>query len=87
MWRSFFLAIGAMMIIVGVETLLIDSATIYSAAESSATDFMDPSGSPGKQTRVVTPEEWIPWAAMSIGAVVVLYAFTLPQRWNRGGGG
>jgi len=85
-WRSFFLAIGAMMIIVGVETLLIDSATIYSAAESSASDFMDPSGSPGKKTKVVTPEEWIPWAAMSIGAVVVLYAFTLPQRWNRGGG-
>ena len=85
MWRAFFLAIGAMLIIVGVETLLIDSATIYSTAESSATDFMDPSAKPGKTTKVVKPDEWIPWAAMSIGAVVVLYAFTLPQRWSHGG--
>jgi len=85
-WRAFFLAIGAMLIIVGVETLLIDSATIYSAAESSATDFMDPTSTPGQKTKVVKPDEWIPWAAMSVGAVVVLYAFTLPQRWNRGGG-
>lgn len=86
MWRAFFLAIGAMLIIIGVETLLIDSATIYSAAESSPTDFMDPTATPGQKTKVVKPDEWIPWAAMSIGAVVVLYAFTLPQRWNRGGG-
>ncbi len=85
-WRAFFLAIGAMLIIVGVETLLIDSATIYSTAETSATDFMDPTARPGQTTKVVKPDEWIPWAAMSIGAVVVLYAFTLPQRWNRGGG-
>jgi len=84
-WRAFFLAIGAMLIIVGVETLLIDSATIYSAAESSASDFIDPSGTPGRSTKVVKPDEWIPWAAMSIGAVVVLYAFTLPQRWSKGG--
>jgi len=86
-WRAFFLAIGAMLIIVGVETLLIDSATIYSAAESTASDFIDPSGTPGRSTKVVKPDEWIPWAAMSIGAVVVLYAFTLPQRWSKGGGG
>lgn len=86
MWRAFFLAIGAMLIIVGIETLLIDSATIYAASDSSATEFVDPSGSPAGKTKVVKPDEWLPWTSLSIGAIVVLYAFTLPQRWNRGGG-
>jgi hypothetical protein len=84
-WRAFFLAIGAMLIIVGIETLLIDSATIYSASNSSASDLMDPSGPPSGKTKVVQPGEWLPWSAMSVGAIVVLYAFTLPQRWGRGG--
>ncbi len=87
MWRAFFLAVGAMLIIVGIETLLIDSATIYAASESSASNFIDPSGTPAVKTKVVQPDEWLPWTSMSIGAIVVLYAFTLPQRWNRGGGG
>lgn len=87
MWRAFFLAVGAMLFIVGIETLLIDSATIYSASESSATDMLDPSARPASKTKVVKPGEWLPWTSMSVGTIVVLYAFTLPQRWNRGGGG
>lgn len=82
MWRAFFLALGAMMVIVGIETLVIDSATIYSASSSSGTELADTTASP---TRVVKPEEWMPWTAMSIGTIVVLYAFTLPQRWKAGG--
>ena len=55
MWRAFFLAVGAMLFIVGIETLLIDSATIYSASESSATDMLDPSARPASKTKVVKP--------------------------------
>jgi hypothetical protein len=81
MWRSFFLAIGAMMMIVGVEAMLIDSATVYAAAESSASQFMDPNSAPGTVTKEIRPGEWTPWVIFSAGAIIVLYAFTLPQRW------
>lgn len=86
MWRAFFLAVGAMLFIVGVETLLIDSATIYARGDSSAADLVDPGSSSSAKTKVVKPDEWLPWTSMSVGTIVVLYAFTLPQRWNRGGG-
>lgn len=83
MWRSLFLAIGTMLIIVGIEAMLIDSATVYAAADSSAAEFMDPSGAPATSTKVIKPGEWTPWVILSIGAIVVLYAFTLPRRWVR----
>lgn len=86
MWRAFFLAIGAMLIIVGIETLLIDSATVYSTLKPVPAETTDPNGPTATKTKVVKPEEWMPWSAMSIGAIVVLYAFTLPQRWSHGAG-
>jgi hypothetical protein len=84
-WRSFFLAVGIMLLIVGGECLVIESATLYAAAESSATDFMDPALPPGTTTKVVSPAEWMPWTLLSLGAIVVLYAVTLPKRWNHAG--
>jgi len=84
MWRSFFLAVGIMMVIVGAECLIIESATLYAAAETSAADFIDPDGNPGKTTKVVSPSEWMPWTLLSCGAIVILYAFTLPKRWAHG---
>jgi hypothetical protein len=83
MWRSLFLAIGTMLIIVGIEAMLIDSATVYAAADSSAAEFIDPSGAPANRTKVIKPGEWTPWVILSFGAIVVLYAFTLPRRWVR----
>lgn len=83
MWRSLFLAIGTMMMIVGVEAMLIDSATVFAAGESSATEFIDPSSPMAVNTRVIRPGEWTPWVILSIGAIVVLYAFTLPRRWHK----
>jgi len=83
MWRSLFLAIGTMMIIIGIELMLIDSATVYAASESSAIEFIDPSAPPAISTKVVRPGEWTPWVVLSAGAIVVLYAFTLPMRWHR----
>ncbi len=82
-WRSLFLAVGAMLMIIGVESMLIDSATVYAAADSSASEFVDPSAPPAIKTKVIRPSEWTPWASLSVGAIVVLYAFTLPQRFRR----
>jgi hypothetical protein len=85
-WRSLFLAVGIMLIILGIECLLIDSATVYAAGEASSTDLLDPSATPAKVKKVVKPSEWMPWSLLSCGGIVILYAITLPQRWNSGGG-
>ena len=84
MWRSLFLAVGIMLLIVGGECLIIDSATVFAAAESSAAEFVDPAATPATVTKRVSPSEWLPWTLLSSGAIVVLYAFTLPQRWRAG---
>jgi len=80
-WRSFFLAVGIMLLIVGIECLIIDSATLYSSPEYPS-DYLDPAAATGTTTRVVSPSEWMPWSLLSAGGIVVLYAVTLPKRWN-----
>lgn len=82
MRRAFFIAVGAMAIIIGLECLVIDSASFYSAEQTNASSFFDPSGTPSGNTRVWRPEEWLPWAALSVGTITILYAFTLPKRFN-----
>lgn len=83
MWRSLFLALGTMLIIVGIEAMLIESATVYAAGQSSASEFIDPGAPMAANTRVIQPGEWTPWVILSVGAIVVLYAFTLPRRWHQ----
>lgn len=85
MWRSFFLAVGIMLIILGLECLMIDSATVYAAGDANASDFIDPRAVPAGK-RILQPAEWMPWTLLSTGAIVVLYAITLPRRWGGGGG-
>lgn len=86
MWRSLFMALGIMAIIVGVETMFIDSANMYAAAESTAVDFIDPAALPATRTETWAPGEKFPWAMLAVGTVVVLYAITLPKRWHLGEG-
>lgn len=83
MWRSIFIALGIMAIIVGIECLMIDSAVFYSAAETKASSFMNPMGEPSMDTRHWQPKEWFPWAVLAAGAITILYAFTLPRRFGR----
>lgn len=82
MRRSIFIALGIMAIILGVEFLLIDSASFYSASQTSAQSFMNPAGSPSSGVSAWRPKEWMPWACLAGGAITVLYAFTLPRRWR-----
>lgn len=86
MWRSLFLALGIMTMIVGIESMLIDSATVYAAGETSTSEFADPGEEPARKTKTVTPGEFVPWALLSGGAIIVLYAFTLPKRFHAAGG-
>ncbi|MEO8268788.1 MAG: hypothetical protein ABI557_03645 [Aureliella sp.] len=78
-----------MFIIVGVECLLIDSATfaseqtevaeVYNGWYQPAIAMQESAGS------VFRPKEWVSWTSLASGAVVLLYAFTLPRRWGAGG--
>ena len=72
MWRSLFLALGLFSLILGIESLLIDSATLANR------------GDPTVISREVVPAEWAPWSLLSAGAVVILYSFTLPQKLKGG---
>ena len=71
MWRAMFLAIGAYSLLLGVEALAIEKATLKPRVEPGATVATQ---------KVITPPEWAPWSLMAGGAVVVLYSFTLPRR-------
>ena len=82
MRRAFFIALGLMAIIIGLECLAIDSAVFYSAKQTDAGSFFDPAGTPSSNTRIWQPQDWIPWTALSVGTITVLYAFTLPKRFS-----
>lgn len=85
MWRAFFLAIGTMLIIVGVECLLIDSATFASDKQQVevSNGWLQPPQTPEVENeKVFRPKEWIPWSSLATGAIVLLYSFTLPKRWG-----
>ncbi len=89
MWRAFFLAVGSMLIIVGLECLIIDSATL--TAERTETVqvnngwFQPPATMEVSKSQVFRPKEWIPWSSLASGAIVLLYSFTLPKRWGSAG--
>ncbi|MEZ6133797.1 MAG: hypothetical protein R3C53_02695 [Pirellulaceae bacterium] len=87
MWRAFFFAIGTMLVIVGVECLLIDSAILASdqpeAYHVNQGWFQQSASLIVAPERVVRPPDWIPWSLIASGAVVVLYAMTLPKRWGK----
>lgn len=84
MVRSLFLAIGIMLIVVGVESMFIDSATMHAAAESKSVDFSGMGGPPAASTKAWQPGEKFPFAMLAIGAIVVVYSNTLPKRFARG---
>lgn len=88
-WRAFFFAVGTMLIIVGVECLLIDSATMAAKRKrqqikpaAAASWFQEPQ--PEVQVvvtnKVVKPPDWVRWSLIASGSVIVLYALTLRQR-------
>ena len=68
MWRALFLALGLFVLMMGVESLVIDSATLANHGDATV----------GSQN--VVPPEWVPWSLLSAGAVTILYSITIPQK-------
>ncbi len=80
MWRSFFLAIGIFLMILGVECLGVETVNLKmrEPPQSSALPWDNgPKLGPNKK---ITPPPWAPWSLLSTGAVVCIYSFTIPRR-------
>lgn len=82
LWRAFFCAVGIVLMIVGIECLLIDSAVLVAGvideplrAQNSGSLFSAPP--PRANNRIFKPTEWFPWSLIAAGAIVMLYAVSL----------
>lgn len=97
MWRAMFLAVGAGLLMLGVESLALDHAVVAPDSllgrrmqEERVEAVTDEYGfEVGERTvrvptaRIVSPPEWAPWSMMSSGAVILLYS--LASRFGGGG--
>jgi hypothetical protein len=77
MLRAFFLAMGICCLVSGLECLVVEKAELSGGAATSPANFAR-QVVPGY--REVEPPEWAPWSLMSVGAVVILYTFTIPKK-------
>lgn len=90
MWRAFFLALGGTIIVIGVESLVLDHAVLAddvkfgkkSATQPTYDDFGTEVASSAATPHIIHPPEWGPWTLISTGAVISLYAVAY-----KGGGG
>ena len=73
-----------MLIVVGLECLAIDSASLYSASEASAGDYISSTGPLTATTKQFRPSEWLPWSLMGAGTLIILYAITIRARAQAG---
>lgn len=98
MWRAVFLALGAGLLLLGVESLALDHAVVASDSllgkkfqEERVEPLMDEFGfEVGQRTvtvpvsKKVRPPEWAPWSMLSSGSIILLYS--LASRFGRSGG-
>jgi len=81
MWRAFFLAIGAYLILLGAQCLGVEKFVLrlHEPPKQQVDAFGNEQQKPGPQREVVPPD-WAPYSLMSTGAVVCLYSFSIPIR-------
>jgi len=83
MWRSFFLAVGIFLMILGAECLGVKKMNLrIREAPPPPTSPFDTEKKVGAQKQIVPPN-WAPWSLLSSGAVVCLYSFTIPGRMSK----
>lgn len=81
MIKSFFLSIGIFAIILGVECLILDKAVLAPSQDPTIAGFAERMAT---SQREISPPEWAAWSLLSVGAVVILYSVTLPQKMKSG---
>ncbi len=118
MWRSFFMALGIFLMIMGGQALVVDQVVMASSRRIpamldsrnsvnvvgqpySGTDRTFPSlgtqnggglfRSAGysnysntqdylRSKRVIQTRDWMPWSLLAVGAMIVLYTYSLPSK-------
>jgi hypothetical protein len=75
MLRALFLGVGLFVLVLGLECMAIDQATVINSQDSGAMSM-------SSSTVTVTPADWVPWTLFSAGAVTILYSYTLPQKFK-----
>lgn len=73
MWRAFFLAVGIYACLLGAECLALDKVVLVRKTATKKEGEKP-------QSKIIKPADWAPWSLMSVGAVVILYSFTIPKR-------
>ena len=82
MWRSFFLAFGIGLAILGAEFLFVDKLILskrFNRTVTTTDEYVPQEASATAVRRGFVPPEWAPWTLFSAGAVVVLYSVTLKR--------
>lgn len=77
MLRAFFLATGICCLVLGLECLVVEKAEMAGEPVTSASSLARQAM---PTAREIEPPEWAPWSLMSVGAVVILYTFTIPKK-------
>jgi hypothetical protein len=80
MWRSFFLAIGISLCIVGAECLVVDEAVLAKSLTASPASQSVNGMSGADIAREIKTQEWMPYSFLATGAVIILYTITIPKR-------
>ena len=84
MWRSFFLAIGVYVVLLGVQCLGVQKFVL--SLEEQAPPRRAPASSADRLPRARNARSRLPpgapWSLMSTGLVVCLYSFSIPKRMN-----
>ena len=85
MWRALFLALGGTLLVLGVESLVLDHAVLATdngfikPAQAKTEPVLDEWGFEIDQRVIaagpkkVTPPEWAPWSMLSCGTIILFY--------------
>ncbi len=76
MMRALFLGVGLFVMVLGLECMAIDQATVTNPQQDAA--------AAASTTVTFTPADWVPWTLVSAGLVTILYSYTLPQKFKGG---
>lgn len=85
MWRAFFIAVGISLCIGGAECLVLDRAILkreetVASEQSSTSSLLLGTEAPRSKNAEWIPKDWHPWSLMSVGAVVILYAYSFGKK-------